>query len=519
MKDTINFKQLLEALDTIEKSKNISKQLVIDALKEVLIKACRKNFDDPDMELRVEIDEKKKDIRIFQIYHVVEEVENDSFEMTLEEAQALNPDVQLGETVEEELVLDDLSRGAATLGRSLMIQKIREAEKGVIYDKFISQVGEMVIGVVESVDPRFVLVKIDDTVAMMPSSLTIPNEVYRKGEQIRVIISEVKKEGKGAQVVVSRSEALLVKRLFEKEVPEIFDGIIEIKAIARDAGERTKMAVYSQNPNIDPIGACIGPKGMRVQVVINELHGEKIDIFEWNEDIVTLVKRVIAPAEVMAVIPEADQKQLLVVVNDDQLSLAIGRKGKNVRLAVKLTGKKIDIKTTSELLEKGIDYVQLEREYLRRLEDEKMIAAAMQKQKENLMEAETKIEEMVSVQKEDAIEKEVVEEVVVEKTKENKKKKLLEAKPVEYVSVFEKLIGDSSKSKQENTETKRRKKKDEDEYKPRLKDLKKDLDYELKPEYSQEELDEIKRIEEEEANSRYDDYMDYEDYDDFYDED
>ena len=289
----------------------------------------------------------------------------------------------MGDVVENEVNIAEMGRAAVVLAKNVMKQKIREAEKQAVYDEYCDKVEEMVMGTVETVEDKFVIVNIGKTMALMPKNQQIPNEKYVEGQRLRVVIAEVNKDTKGAQVLVSRGAATLVKRLFEKEVPEIYHGVIEIKAIAREAGERTKMAVYSNNENVDPIGACIGPRGQRVQVVIDELKGEKIDIFEWSDDVSELIKNALAPAEVLAVIPNEERKNgLLVVVADHQLSLAIGKKGKNARLAVKLTGSKIDIKSESDMKEKGIDWqtiaLQQRELFLKQQEEAKAKAQAMQ---------------------------------------------------------------------------------------------------------------------------------------------
>ena len=258
--------------------------------------------------------------------------------------------------------MPSFSRASATLTRNVMRQKIREAEKVAVYNEYIDQLHEMVLGVVESVKDKFTLVNIGRTTAVMPRFQEIPQERLVEGQQVRVVITNVSKDTKGSQVTVSRADPMLVRRLFEKEVPEIYNGVVEIKAIARDAGDRTKMAVVSHNPDVDPIGACIGPRGQRVQEIINELKGEKIDIFQWSDDITELVRNALSPAEIEAVLPGNDERSLVVVVDPDQLSLAIGKRGKNARLAVKLTDRKIDIKTREELEEAGYDYEEMLKE-------------------------------------------------------------------------------------------------------------------------------------------------------------
>ncbi|MEG0330386.1 MAG: transcription termination factor NusA, partial [Longicatena sp.] len=353
----MKLKDFMAAMQAIESDRQLSKEVVVDALQEALAKAFRKHIEIPDALVRVDINDKTGNIKVYQQRLVVEEAEDDELEISLSEAKKINQDLELGALVEEEVSIADLGRAAVILAKNVMKQKIREAEKLVVYEEYCDKVEEMIFGTIESVEEKFCVVNIGKTLALMPKNQQIPNERYNDGQIIRVIISEVNKETKGAQVLVSRADATLVKRLFEKEVPEIYQGIIEIKAIAREAGERTKMAVYSHNENIDPIGACIGPRGQRVQVVIDELHGEKIDIFEWSEDVTELIKNALSPAEVLAVIPNEERRDgLLVVVPDNQLSLAIGKRGKNARLAVKLTNSKIDIKSESDIDAMGINW-------------------------------------------------------------------------------------------------------------------------------------------------------------------
>lgn len=541
--------ELLKAMSLIEDDRKIPKEVVVDALKEAMAKAYKKHVEIPDINVRVDITPKGK-IEIYQQYQVVEEVEDDELEISLEDARATNSDAQIGDIVEQKVEINNFSRAAATLAKSVVKQKIREAEKQAIYDEYIDKLDEMVLGIVETVEEKFALINLGKTLAILPKSQQVPNEKLVEGEKIRVVITEVNRETKKSQVTVSRSDALLVKRLFEKEVPEIYNGIVEIKAIAREAGERCKIAVVSHNPEVDPIGACIGPRGSRVQEIINEIHGEKIDIFEWNDDIANLVQNALAPAVVKAVIPSEDNKSVLVVVDDTQLSLAIGRKGKNARLAVKLINKKIDIKTQEELAENGIDYqtlllnYQAEQEKIRR---QKAMEAANEEIMEELddqaVEAEEPaIEEVIETAQaaplskdldtEDEIAKveeetisdsnanediSAVAETIEQETKVEKRRKVkLEKKADEYVSKFEKLVDNTKK--QEQAAPKRKKKKDDEDRKLRAKDILShlDIDYDNRPVYSEEELEEI-RLREEAEMDQYD--VDYDAYEEYYDED
>ena len=358
----LNYRNMIKAFSLVEDEKNISEDVIREALKEAMAKAYKKNAELQDIDVVAEINEKKKTIDLYQNYTVVpsdDDVEDDELEIGLEEAKEYDANAEVGGTIRRPVEMTEMSRAAVSIAKNVLRQKIREAEKVAVYNEYIDKKDEMVLGEVESVKDKFVLVNLGKTTALMPRSAQIPNEYLREGQQIRVVIKEVNRETKGSQVLVSRADPMLVKRLFEKEVPEIYDGIVEIKAIAREVGDRTKMAVISHNPDIDPIGACIGPKGSRVQKIIEELKGEKIDIFTYSDDLTELVKNALAPAEVIAVIPREDAHNLLVIVDESQLSLAIGKRGKNARLAVKLINHNIDIKTRKDVEEMGLDYDEL----------------------------------------------------------------------------------------------------------------------------------------------------------------
>ena len=565
----MKLKDFMAAMQAIETDRKLSKEVVVDALQEALAKAFRKHIEIPDALVRVDVNEKSGDIKVYQQRLIVENVEDDELEISLEDAKRVNQELELGGVVEEEVSIADLGRAAVILAKNVMKQKIREAEKLVVYEEYCDKVEEMVMGTIESVEEKFCVVNIGKTLALMPKNQQIPNERYREGEMIRVVITEVNKETKGAQVLVSRGDATLVKRLFEKEVPEIFQGIIEIKAIAREAGERTKMAVYSHNENIDPIGACIGPRGQRVQVIIDELGGEKIDIFEWSEDVTELIKNALSPAEVLAVIPSEERKGgLLVVVPDNQLSLAIGKRGKNARLAVKLTGNKIDIKAETDVNAAGINWKEIamkqREEFLARQQEAKE-AAQMERFEENAQPQEAislddagvrfqevvtdeevsepqtavdavaeetpaeAVEEIVPAQAEEvqSEEPEEREETDLEKAariaREKQKQEGLNLKEKqEYRSKFETLADASAKQDEKAAAKPRYKKYDKHEEKDERRKPTFDLnkkDYEMKPIYSEEELAEIEREQREiEENDWIHDEIDFDEYDKYYEE-
>lgn len=519
----MNCNDFLKAMQSIETDRSINKEIVLSALVEALMKAYRKHVDIPDALVRVDINQTTGDIKMYQQFKVVENVEIDELEIALEEAQKHDQNFKLDDMYEQEVSVDDLGRAAALLAKNVLKQKIREAEKQSIFDEYIDKLDEMVLGNIESVEEKFIVVNLGKTLALMPKTAQIPNERYYEGQKIRVVITEVNKDTKGAQVLVSRSDPKLVRRLFEKEVPEIFQGVVEIKALAREAGERTKMAVYSKNPDIDPIGACIGPRGSRVQLVIEELKGEKIDIFEWSDNIEELIKNALAPAQILAVIPALEKRGLLVVVDDNQLSLAIGKKGKNARLAVRLTNSRIDIKTKSELEAQNIDFKQMAFDYAieqERIKREKASAELARITKATEVEK-VSIDDLLVKSIEDSEAKETTEtkatvEKIKPKTEPKKAKKPLRER-TEYVSKFETLAeGGKVIDKKDKALIKRRKDAETEERKFKSIEIRKEKDYDIKPEYSPEELAEIEATQEELESTWVNDDIDFDEFDEYY---
>ena len=361
------------ALDLIEKEKGISKSYMIEKIRAALVAAVKKDNPAAADGVVVDVDPVKQKLRIYIEKTVVEEVENPALELTLEEARAKEPKAEVGDKLAFDVNLDKFGRIAAQAGKQVIIQGIREAERGMVYEEFNSKEHEVLTGLVTRIEPRNgnVHIKISNgsgaTEAVMPAEERVPAEVIREGDHLKVYVVEVRRPVKGPQVVVSRTHPGLVKRLFELEVPEIYDGTVEIKSIAREAGTRTKIAVASTNPEVDPIGACVGPKGSRVGAVVEELRGEKMDIIAWSEDPEKFVAAALAPAEVYTSTLLEDGRSCRAVVPDNQLSLAIGKEGKNARLAAKLTGYKIDIKPASEMAAQGsikIDRSKLDLEEL-----------------------------------------------------------------------------------------------------------------------------------------------------------
>lgn len=342
-------KELVNALDALEQEKGIKAEVLVEAIEEALKKAYEKNYDESE-NVEVQFDQKKGNIKVYSVKTVVEEIDEPYEQITLEEALELNKAYEIGDEIRFEVTPADFGRLAAQTAKQIIMQKVREAERGVVYDKFIGYENEVITGEVERQDSRFLYIILPgNQEAAMKQGDQMPNESYRMGDKIKVLVSQVQNEQKGPQVFVSRTHPELVKRLFEAEVPEVFDGTVEIKSIAREAGDRAKIAVYSHNSNLDAVGTMVGQRGARVQAVVTELSGENMDIVEWTEDPAQFIKNALNPAEVVDVIFDpTNDRAVTVLVPDYQLSLAIGKRGQNARLAARLTGFKIDIKPESE---------------------------------------------------------------------------------------------------------------------------------------------------------------------------
>lgn len=342
--------EFMLALDELEKDRGIDKDVLIDTIEQALLTAYKKNFGSAQ-NVRVEFDREKGDVKVFSQRVVVDESDlYDTFlEIELKDAREISPNYELGDIIENEVTPRDFGRIAAQTAKQVVVQRIREAEREIVYSEFMDKENEIVTGEVARVNKNMVYVNLGRIEAIMTPAEQIPGEFYQAGQMIKVYILEVKKTNKGPQIVVSRSHPGLVKRLFEFEVPEIFEGIVQIKSISREAGSRTKMAVASIDEKIDPIGACVGPKGSRVKNIVDELGDEKIDIIHYSEDPSEFICASLSPSKVVRVDVNEDEKSALVVVPDYQLSLAIGKEGQNARLAAKLTNWKIDIKSESQV--------------------------------------------------------------------------------------------------------------------------------------------------------------------------
>ena len=353
--------ELLDALTILEKEKNISKETLLEAIENSLLTACKNHFGKAD-NVKVVIDPDTCEYHCYQEKTVVETVEDPIEQISLQNAQMINGKYTLGDIVQVEVKSKEFGRIATQNAKNVILQKIREEERKVIYDEYFSMEKEVVTGVVQRYVGRNVSINLGKADALLTESEQIKGETFQPTERIKVYILEVKATSKGPKILVSRTHPELVKRLFESEVSEVRDGIVEIKAISREAGSRTKIAEGSNDPHVAPVGACVGMNGARVNAIVNELRGEKIDIITWDENPAILIQNALSPAKVISVIADADEKAAKVVVPDYQLSLAIGKEGQNARLAARLTGFKIDIKSETQARESG-DFLDYENDY------------------------------------------------------------------------------------------------------------------------------------------------------------
>ena len=355
-------KDFLDALTELEREKNISKEDIITAIEDAVELAYKKNYGNyPNV--RVLVDREDGEVLVLMSKEVVSEVEDDMMEVSLEEARSYDERYEVGDVIEYQVDPKDFGRIAAQTAKQVVVQRIREAERRNSYDEFVNKQGEIVTAKIERINNGTMFLSVGNSEGILPLSEQVKTESFNVGDRIKVYVIEVKKATKGPQIFLSRSHPGLVRRLFELEVPEIADGTVEIKGIAREAGSRTKIAVYSHDENVDPVGACVGNRGTRVQNIVDELFGEKIDIIVWDEDPAVLISNVLKPAEVEGVYinyVSEKEKMATAVVPEQQLSLAIGREGQNVRLAARVSGWKIDIKSKSQLEDSGFDFDEYE---------------------------------------------------------------------------------------------------------------------------------------------------------------
>ena len=414
--------ELIGALTELEKERGISKELLLDAIETAIVSAYKKNYGaSSSASVRVELNQHTGEIHVYSRRVVVDEVEDETLEISLEEARDLDPNYELGDVVEREVTPAEFGRIAAQTAKQVVIQKIREAERSIVYDVYSNREGDVVTGTVQRADQRQVLVDLGDVEAVLPASEQIPGEVYSPHAKMRLYINEVRQTSKGPQIFLSRTHPGLLRALFELEVPEIQSGEVEIKAVAREAGNRSKIAVYSRAPNVDPVGACVGARGSRVQSVVAELGNERIDVVQWEKDVGEFVKNALSPAKVLFVVTDEEEKVAHTVVPDDQLSLAIGKEGQNARLAARLTGWRIDIKSETQAAELGLEpqpVVEFEDEL--ELDLDELVEEPVVEPEEEV-ELQVAVEAEAEVQDEEATEQTVREEAQPEPSEQEPK--------------------------------------------------------------------------------------------------
>lgn len=358
---------MLRAFEALEDEKGISKEVILEALEAALVSAYKRNYQQAQ-NVEVNFDVKKGSIKVFAVKEVVDLVMDSQLEVSLEDAHDLNSAYEIGDKIKFEVTPKDFGRIAAQTAKQVIMQRVREAERSIIYNEYIDYEDDILTGIVERQDRRYVYVSLGKIEAVIPPEGQIPNETFQPHERVQVYVERVENTTKGPQVYVSRSHPSLLKRLFEQEVPEIFDGTVEIKAIAREAGDRSKVAVVSNDANIDAVGTCVGPRGSRVQRIVDELKGENMDIVQWSDDMATFISNALNPADVLSVHFVPGETSCVVVVPESHLSLAIGKRGQNARLAAKLTNHKIDIKSEADFEA----YVQTE-EYAERFAEKELV--------------------------------------------------------------------------------------------------------------------------------------------------
>ena len=346
--EAIDSQELILAMDELEKEKGIKKEVLLESIETALVTAYKRNFDSAE-NVKVTMDKETGKIHVYAEKDIVEAVEDENLQITLEEAKKINQSLEIGDKAEIEIIPKNFGRIAAGTAKQVIVQKIREISREFLFNEFSERKGEIISGIIQKADGNVVVMDLGKLEGVMPIKEQIPTEHYKVNDKIRAYVVDVEKGQKGApQVIVSRAHNDFIRKLFELEIPEIYEGVIEIKSVARDPGNRSKVAVYSPNENIDPVGSCVGQKGIRIQNIINELSGEKIDVIEWNEDPAIYISAALLPAQVLAVDVKEEEKFAQVIVPDSQLSLAIGKAGQNARLAARLTNWKIDIKSESQ---------------------------------------------------------------------------------------------------------------------------------------------------------------------------
>ncbi|NJO54580.1 MAG: transcription termination/antitermination protein NusA [Bacteroidales bacterium] len=392
--------ELLQIADAVAREKVIDRSIVIAAMEDAIQKAARSRYGS-ETEVRAEINPKTGELRLSRLLLVVDQVENDATQIAVEDARRRNPAAQVGDYIAETLPPLEYGRIAAQSAKQVIVQKVREAERDRQYQEFKDRIGEVVNGVVKRVEYGNVIVDLGRGEAIVRRDELLPREVFRNGDRVRAFVYDVRREARGPQIFLSRTHPQFMAKLFAQEVPEIYDGIVEVKAVARDPGSRAKIAVSSRDSSVDPVGACVGMRGSRVQAVVNELQGEKVDIIPWNPDFATFIVNALAPAEVVKVVLDEDRERIEVVVPDQQLSLAIGRRGQNVRLASQLTGWDIDILTEQEESERRQkEFADRTRSFMEALDVDEMVGQLLSSEGFNSVEelAYVPVEELAGIE-------------------------------------------------------------------------------------------------------------------------
>ncbi len=515
-------KEIIKALQSFEEAKGLSVEIVCSALEEALVNAYQKSVSD---EIYVGSDERALarasvnpvtgEIKLFNQKRVVEEVEDDFFEISLEEAKETNPEINIGDLYEIPVSIDNFVRATAMHVKTVLKQKVREAEKEAVYNEYIDKKDEIIVGIIEKVQEKFVLINLGRVVAIMPSNQWMQGETYHIGDSINVYVVDVVKDNKkGSPVLVSRNHANFLRRIMEKEINEIYDGTVEIRSIAREAGDRSKVAVSSTKPNVDPTGACIGAKGVRIQSISQQLCGEKIDVILYDERPEFYVAEALKPSKVYGIALDEENKSMVAIVPNEDFSLAIGKKGQNARLAVKLTGWKIDIKTVDEAFSQNIPFKtmnEIERQYNNvsetQIVDENPYDEVITTIEEDVVPTEEVVEETEKVEiVEEAPKAKIKPTSIYESTIEYKGKSVLE----ERTSIEEKAQEIASQVKEQVNETKVEPA-PKQEQKVQKPETPKPEEKNYMPIYSQEELDELDAEEEEYDDDSYNDYEEYDD--------
>ena len=431
----IDSTELILAMEDLEKENGIKKEEMLETIETALVTAYKRNYDCEEDNVKITMDRETGEIHVYMQKEVVKKVENEKTQISLDEAKLKNKKVKLGDIVDTELVPKNFGRIAAGTAKQVIIQKIREASREFLYNEFNERKGEIVSGIIQKADGGVVIVDLGRLEGIMPLKEQIPTERYHVNDKIRASIVDVQKGLKGStQVIISRSHNDFVRKLFELEIPEIYEGLIEIKSVSRDPGNRCKVAVYSQNENIDPVGSCVGQKGIRIQNIINELNGEKIDVIEWNSDPSIYISSALLPAQVMAVDIKEDEHFAQVIVPDNQLSLAIGKSGQNARLAARLTNWKIDIKSETQFREMIMKMQEETQEVIEEEAEEMIEDAVVEEIKEEVKEEKKTTKKAAAkkttkkvADKEESEEKKTTKKVTAKKTTTRKKKEEVEA--------------------------------------------------------------------------------------------